>query len=126
MSTDFEKVEEKQRAQAMHARGMLSDWSKRAVEILQELAEYGENERTRLSAANSILDRAGVVAPTEVKISASPEEHALVRADAEETLAKLARNQAARELPKPALSLEAIVVHEGELEDEALAVASTQ
>lgn len=120
-----QRQDEKNRALVDDARTMLTGFTHRAVEILQELAEFGENERTRLSAAAQILDRAGVVAPVELKVTATPEEHALIRGDAEETLARLERNRMQALKGQAPLSLEAIVVHEGEIDPEALAVAST-
>jgi hypothetical protein len=115
--TEFaQRTAEHVRAQADKARKTLSDFTNRAVEILQELAEYAENDRIRLAAVNSILDRSGVTAPTEIKVTATQEEHDLVKADAEQTLERLQRNLAQREIGAPKPSLEAIIVHEGEPE----------
>lgn len=102
------------KAQSERARRTLGDFTQRAVQILQELAEFAENDRIRLAAVNSILDRAGVNAPQEIKVTATQEEHALVKADAEETLARLQRNLEQRARPAISPSLEALVVHESE------------
>lgn len=107
-----QSVEEVQKLHGDKARLMMSGFAERAAAILQELAEYSENDRIRLSAANSILDRAGVQAPQEHKVTVSPEEHQLVRAEAEETLERIGRN-VAKQQERKAISLEAIVLHEG-------------
>jgi hypothetical protein len=109
--------EETTRAKADAARGMLSDYANRAVQILQELAEYGDNDRIRLSAANSILDRAGVQAPQQIELSAAPEEHQLARDEAVEIMQRIKENAQPASLPKPPLSIEAVVVHEGDVEE---------
>lgn len=108
--------EEKQKAQAEAARLRLSNFADRAAQILEELAEYSENDRIRLSAADSILNRAGVVAPTELHVRANPEEHQLVRGEAEETLKRIEENMRAQAERPKAISMEAIIVHEGEPE----------
>jgi len=107
-----------EKATIERTRAMLSSYAQRAVEILQELAEYGENERIRLSAVNSILDRAGVVAPQEIKVTATQEEHALIRSEAEETIARLTNNVKAQVERTTKPSIEAIMVHEGDTEEE--------
>jgi hypothetical protein len=106
-------VETQQKATQDRVKGMLNGYAQRAVEILQELAEYAENDRIRLSAVNSILDRAGIVAPQEVKITASPEEHAIIKSEAEETMRRISENVKAA-ATRRAHSLEAVMVHEGE------------
>lgn len=108
------KAAEYVRAQADKSRKTLAGFTDRAVQILQELAEFAENDRIRLAAVNSILDRAGVTAPTEIKVTATQEEHDLVKADAEETLARLQANIEYRALATPKPSLEAVIIHEGE------------
>ena len=115
--TVSERFEERQKAQAQKARLLLSDFAERAAQLLQELAELSENDRIRLSAVNSILDRAGVVAPSETQAPVSPEEHQLVRGEAEETLKRIEANLEAQRNRKN-LSIEAIVLHEGEVEPE--------
>lgn len=109
-------VEEHVRAQRDRARRTLSDYTQRAAEILQELAELAENDRVRLAAVNSILDRAGVTAPTEVKVTATQEEHQVVTSEVQATLERLAANVKAQEDRQLTPSLEALVVHEGESE----------
>lgn len=122
MTTLQQSNDEQLRKKAELARGMLSNFTDRAVQILQELAEYAENDRVRLSAVNSILDRAGVVAPTEVHVTATQEEHDLVRREAEDVLIRMQRNVEQRAITGPRPSLEALVV----LEDEGDPVATTQ
>lgn len=124
MSTPaVETFAEKQRAQAEAARLRLSNFADRAAQILEELAEYSENDRIRLSAADSILNRAGVVAPTEVRVTASPEEHQLVRGEAEETLKRIQENMQAQK-DRKALSIEAIVLHEGDDQDTSVSAST--
>ena len=110
------------KANADHARTMLSGFTDRAVQILQELAELGDTDRIRLSAVNSILDRAGVITPTEIKVSASKEEHDLVKHEVYEVMERIQANVTHKAAPK---SLEAIMIHEGDEEPEVLAVVST-
>jgi hypothetical protein len=117
MTTNVQAHEESVRAKAQSARGNLSNFADRAVQILQELAEYAENDRVRLSAVNSILDRAGVTAPTEIKVTATQEEHALVRAEAEEVLVRMRKNVEQQAISSPKPSLEALVVIEGNEEE---------
>ena len=97
-----------------HARSMMAGYVGRAVEVLTEIMEIGENDRVRLSAANSLLDRAGVVAPPEVKDAATAEEHQLVKAEAEQVLQRIEENVRARDARQKTPSLEAVMVHEGE------------
>jgi hypothetical protein len=107
-TTTASKVEEAHRLAIDRTRGLLSTYAERAAQILQELAEYGDNERIRLSAVNSILDRVGVVAPMEVKVTASPEEHQLIRGEAEQVLERIKANaekQAERSRPKELATL---------------------
>lgn len=110
------------KANADHARTMLSGFTNRAVEILQELAELGDTDRIRLSAVNSILDRAGVVTPTEIKVSASKEEHDLVKHEVHEVMERIQANALHKAQPK---SLEVLMLHEADDEVEVLAVVST-
>lgn len=101
-----------------HARTMLAGFVPRAIEVLTELMELGENDRVRLSATNSLLDRAGVVAPQEIKMGEDPGEHDLVKQDAVEVMDRIAANVAQRDKRNRAMSLEAVMVHEG-TDDEA-------
>lgn len=109
--------------QSNAARQNLSNFAGRAVEILQELAELGDNDRIRLSAANSILDRVGVVAPTETRITVAPEEHQIARDEAIELMERIKENSQPASLPTPQHSIEAVIVHEGE---EVQTTASTE
>lgn len=93
---------------------MLNGYAQRAVEILQELAEYAENDRIRLSAVNSILDRAGVVAPQEIKVTASQEEHQIIKSEAEQVMARIQANAEQAAKRKKERDLEVLMIHEGE------------
>ena len=97
------------------AREKLSRYLPRAVEILTELAETGENERVRLSAAESILDRAGVgKSSTQEVVQHSQAEHEAANRSAQDIVAMLAKNkQGVADMPAPR-DLEVLVVHEGE------------
>ena len=94
------------------ARAKLGRYVGRAVEILEELAEGAENERVRLAAADSILDRAGVGKSTNTQVTVNTDaEHEAARREAEEYAAALARNKGA--VHTQGISLEALIVHEG-------------
>jgi hypothetical protein len=115
---DPETMRQESERMAQHTRGMLAKFAERAAQILEELAEHSDNDRVRLSAVNSILDRAGVVAPTQIQVAPSSEQHALLRAEAEETIARLQRNMKQAAIPPGQRSIEAIIVHEGVDEEE--------
>lgn len=106
--------ENTQKATLDRTKQMLNSYAQRAVEILQELAEYAENDRIRLSAVNSILDRAGVVAPQEIKVTASQEEHAIIRDEAEQTMARIKANAEQAAKRKREHDVEVLMLHEGE------------
>lgn len=93
---------------------MLNDYAQRAVEILKELAEFAENDRIRLSAVNSILDRAGVVTPQEIKVTASQEEHAIIRTEAEQVMARIQANAEQAAKRKKGMGIETLMIVEGE------------
>lgn len=114
-----ESNEDAQRKTIDRTRGVLMNYSGRAAEILQELAEFADNDRIRLSAVNSILDRAGVIAPIVMQSAPSQEEHDIIKRDAEKVMADIQRNaeQAAKRLVKP--GMEALMVIEGEDTDDA-------
>lgn len=97
------------------AREKLSRYVNRSVEILEELAETAENERVRLAAVESILDRAGVgkTSTTHV-VEHSQAEHDAADAVAREVVESLARNKRhVNEGPAPK-DLETLIVHEGD------------
>ena len=98
---------------ADQARHMLSGFTERAAQILMELAEVGDTDRIRLSAVNSLLDRTGVVAPVEVRISASQQEHDIIKAEALETMSKIQANLAVREQAQIKPGLSTLMVIEG-------------
>lgn len=113
MTLDASK-EAQRKATLDRTKDMINGYAQRAAEILQELAEYAENDRIRLSAANSILDRAGVVTPQEIKVTATQEEHAIVRTEAEETLKRLQANIEHAQKRKTGTDLEVLMVHESD------------
>jgi hypothetical protein len=96
------------------ARDKLSRFVGRAVEILEELAEGAENERVRLAAADSILDRAGVGKSTNTQVTVgSAAEHEAANREAADVVAALARNKA-HTSPVQGVPFETLVVLEGE------------
>jgi hypothetical protein len=104
------------------ARDKLSRYVERAVEILTELAETSENDRVRLSAADSILDRAGMSKAATTQVSVNVGEHEAARKDAEDVLARINANQAEQARKSAAIeahevSLEALIVLEGVLDE---------
>lgn len=105
------------------ARERLEQFLPDAVKLLTDLALTAENEAVQLRAIETILDRTGVVKPTQVNVTIDDRERQLVQVEALAMLEKLQRNQEA--LPAPALSLEAIVIHEGEVEELPVAAPDT-
>ena len=116
---DPDKLRQEAELMSARVRGSLSKFADRAAQILQELAEFGDNDRIRLSAVNSILDRAGVVAPQQIQVTATSEQHALIRAEAEETLNRLRKNVEHATIEPKHHAIEAVIVHEGIAEEEA-------
>lgn len=106
--------EKNRKATLDRTKDMLNNYAQRAVEILQELAEYAENDRVRLSAVNSILDRAGVVTPQEIKVTATQEEHQIIRTEAEETMRRIQANVEQANKRKAERDLEVLMIHEGD------------
>ena len=96
------------------AREKLSRYLPRAVEILTELAETSENDRVRLAAAESIADRAGLGKSSTTHVQVNTGEHEALELEAQEMYARMGRNKAAITEGTLDLSLEALVVHEGE------------
>lgn len=84
-----------QREKAVEAaREKLSRYVGRAVEILEELAEGAENERVRLAAADSILDRAGLGKATSTQVTVeSSAEHEAANREAADVVAALKKNK---------------------------------
>lgn len=95
-----------------NAREKLTRYVERAAEILQELAESSENDRVRLAAADSILDRAGVGKSSTIETKVDPGMHDDARRQAEEIMAKLKRNKDAGAVS--GIPLDALIVHEGD------------
>jgi len=96
------------------AREKLSRYLPRAVEILTELAETSENDRVRLAAAESIADRAGLGKSSTTHVQVNTGEHEALELEAQEMYARMGRNKAAITEGTLDMSLEALVVHEGE------------
>ena len=105
----------------VNAREKLSRYVGRAVEILTELAESSENDRVRLSAADSILDRAGLGKSYTTQVQVNQGEHEAARKEAEDVVARIKANKPAINVPPVDVSLEALVVLEGVLDEEVLA-----
>lgn len=96
-------------------RDKLARFMPRAVDILTELAETAENERVRLAAAESILDRSGLGKSSSTQVTVSQAEHDIATREAEEIVAKLGRQkeiESGAPVVKP--SIEALVVLEGD------------
>ena len=96
------------------ARDKLSRFLPRAVEIITELAEFSENDRVRLAAAESIADRAGLGKSSTTNVQVNQGEHEAARNDANELLARIQENQAAINAGSIEIPLDVLIVHEGE------------
>lgn len=118
LAQDPDRLRVEAEMMSARVRGTLTKFADRAAQILQELAEFGDNDRIRLSAVNSILDRAGVVAPQQIQVTATQEQHALIRSEAEETLERLRKNVAHAQIEPKHHAIEAVIVHEGVEESE--------
>lgn len=118
--TDVRTASTKQQDYAQQAveraREKLSRYLDRAVEIITELAETSENDRVRLAAAESIADRAGLGKSSTTKVEVSDSEHEAARREAEDVMRRLQANQEALSKGRTEVSLDALVVHEGETE----------
>lgn len=120
---DLENVRTKPDAVALtiaSAREKLTRFLPRAVEIIQELAEFSENDRVRLAAAESIADRAGLGKSSTTRVEIDDAEHEAAQLETDELLRGIKANQDAlgtgHDVP-----LDVLFVHE----DEVLPVAST-
>ena len=102
-TTELERMREK-----------LSRFMPRALDILTELAETAENERVRLAAAESILDRAGLGKSSTTQVTVSQAEHEIATSDAERMIARIAANQSAKALGPVGVSIDALLVLESE------------
>lgn len=91
-----------------------------AVELLLALAMTAENEQVQLKALEQVLDRGGLSRQVALNVSVDERERQQVRNEAEDVLARLERNRTA--LPGPTVSIEALVVHEGDGEELPVAV----
>ena len=97
------------------ARERLAAFLPDAVALVIDLAMTAENESVQLKALETIMDRGGLLKPVHVDITVDDRERARVRDEANDVIARLERNKGA--IQAPALSLEAIVLHEGDVED---------
>ena len=104
------------------ARDKLTRFLPRAVEIITELAEFSENDRVRLAAAESIADRAGLGKSSTTNVQVNAGEHEAARNDADDLLARIRENQNAIAAGGVEMPLDVLIVHEG---DEVLTPAST-
>jgi hypothetical protein len=95
------------------AREKLTSYLPRAVEILTELAETSENDRVRLAAAESIADRAGLGKTSVQRVEVDHTEHEIAEREAQELLSGIKAN-AEHATQHKDVSLEALIVHEGE------------
>lgn len=96
------------------AREKLSRFLPRAVEIITELAEFSENDRVRLAAAESIADRAGLGKSSTTQVQVNQGEHEAARNEAEEIVARIAENQRAIAQGGLDVPLDVLIVIEGE------------
>lgn len=97
------------------ARERLTRFLPRAVEILEELAEYSENDRVRLAAAESIADRAGLTKGTTLDIKTHSSEHDIAEQEAVTLLKRIEENQAEITASSAhVVPLDVLIVHEGE------------
>jgi hypothetical protein len=94
-----------------------------AVSTLRELMTLAEKESVRLAAAESLMERVGLTKKQELRITVDQAEHDRATQEAKELVEAMQRNKQA--LPAPQISLEAIVVHEGDDGDLPLAAPDT-
>lgn len=102
--------------QLENMRDKLSKFLPRALDIVTELAETAENERVRLAAAESILDRAGLGKSSTTQVTVSQAEHDIATNEANELVAKLSRQkaiEAGKDVPE-IRDPEVLFVHEGD------------
>jgi len=96
------------------AREKLTRYLDRAVQILEELAETSENDRVRLAAVDSILDRAGLGKESKQQVTTGTSaEHDVANREAADILAAIQRNQQQVAQGTVGVSLDALIVHEG-------------
>lgn len=100
----------------VNAREKLGRYVGRAVEILTELAETSENDRVRLSAADSILDRAGLGKSSTTQIAVNQGEHEAARKEAEDVVARIKANKAEIASAPVDIGLDTLIVLEGVLD----------
>jgi hypothetical protein len=110
------KQEEYLRSVVEQARAKLTRYLPRAVEIITELAETSENDRVRLAAAQDIADRTGLTKSTTTNVQVSDSEHEAARREAEELVKRIEENQLSIAQTAHEISLEALIVHEGDVD----------
>lgn len=96
------------------ARTKLLRYADRAVETLSELLEYSDNDRVKLAAAEAILDRTGLGKQSTTTVQVDQGEHDAAKADAQDLVARIARNKAALETTAHEVPLDTLIVLEGE------------
>ena len=98
-------------------RERLTQYMPRALDVITELMETAENDRVRLAAAESILDRSGLSKSTTSQVVVSQAEHDIAIQEANALVEKLERNQAGRALGPAGVALDTLLVLEGEDDD---------
>lgn len=104
-----------QEANITSAKDIFNRYLQRSAQILTELAETSENDRVRLAAAESILDRGGIGKSSTTQVQVNQGEHEAARNEAAELVARIEENQRAIAeggVIKP--DLDVLIVHEGE------------
>ena len=96
------------------AREKLSRLVGRSVQVMEELMDYGENERVRLAAAEAIADRAGLSRQVTATLQVNTGEHEAARIEAEELVKGIERNKAALNTHVVTPSVESLIIHEGD------------
>ena len=97
------------------AREKLSRLVGRSVQVMEELMDYGENERVRLAAAEAIADRAGLSRQVTATLQVNTGEHEAARIEAEELVKGIERNKAALNTHVVTPSVESLIIHEGDV-----------
>lgn len=102
-------------ANIQRAKDIFNRYAVRGAQILTELAETSENDRVRLAAAESILDRVGLGKSSTTQVVVNQGEHEAARNEAAELVARIEENQRAiaeGSVVKP--DLDTLIVLEGE------------
>lgn len=92
-SSEMRQVVDQRKTELERMRNKLTRFMPRALEILEELAEGAENDRVRLAAAESILDRAGLGKTQTTNVTVSQAEHDIADREAAEMVARIGRQR---------------------------------